>query len=140
MLNLLPTDMRRKLYFLFKRKQCVKINNINSNFQTITSGVSQGFIVGSILFNIFFNHFFFFLCNLSVHNFADGNTLSSFAKTTNNLVYILESESGCAINWFRNNSMVVNPDKFQAILLDKRNSDLQLNRNIAIDKENIKVA
>ena len=35
--------------------------------------------------------------------------------------------------------MVVNPDKFQAILLDKRNSDLYLNENTAIDKENIKV-
>ena len=35
--------------------------------------------------------------------------------------------------------MIVNPDKFQAILLDKRNSDLHLNENITIDKENIKV-
>ena len=35
--------------------------------------------------------------------------------------------------------MVVNPDKFQAILLDKINSDLYLNENTAIDKENIKV-
>ena len=51
----------------------------------------------------------------------------------------MECESGCAINWFRDDSMVVNPDKFQAILLDKRNSDLYLNENTAIDKENIKV-
>ena len=35
--------------------------------------------------------------------------------------------------------MIANPDKFQAILLDKRNSDLYLNENITIDKENIKV-
>ena len=125
--------------YLENRKQCVKINNINSNFQTIKSGVPQGSIVGPILFNIFFNDFFFFLCNVSVHNFADDNTLSSFARTVKNLVSILESESSCAINWFRDNSMIVNPDKFQAILLDKRNSDLHLNENITIDKENIKV-
>ena len=124
--------------YLENRKQCVKINNINSNFQTIKSGVPQGSIVGPILFNIFFNDFFFFLCNVSVHNFADDNTLSSFARTVKNLVSILESESNCAINWFRDNSMIVNPDKFQAILLDKRNSDLHLNENIKIDKENIK--
>ena len=66
--------------YLENRKQCVKINNTNSNFQTIKSGVPQGFIVGPILFNIFFNDFFFFLCNVSVHNFADDNTLSSFSK------------------------------------------------------------
>ena len=35
--------------------------------------------------------------------------------------------------------MIVNPDKFQAILLDKRNSNLYLNENVTIDKENIKV-
>ena len=35
--------------------------------------------------------------------------------------------------------MIANPDKFQAILLDKRNSDLYLNENITIGKENIKV-
>ena len=66
--------------YLENRKHCVKINNINSNFQTIKSGVPQGFIVGPILFNIFFNDFFFFLCNVSVHNFADDNTLSSFSE------------------------------------------------------------
>ena len=125
--------------YLENRKQCVKINNINSNFQTIKSGVPQGSIVGPILFNVSFNVFFFFLCNVSVYNFADDNTLSSFARIVKNLVSILESESSCVINWFRDNSMIVNPDKFQAILLDKRNSDLYLNENITIDKENIKV-
>ena len=35
--------------------------------------------------------------------------------------------------------MVVTPDKFQAVLLDKRNSDLHLKENITIDKETIKV-
>ena len=106
--------------YLENRKQCVKINNINGNFQTIKSGVPQGSIVGPILFNIFFNDFFFFLCNVSVHNLADDNTLSSFARTVKNLVSILESGSSCAINWFRDNSMTVNPDKFQAISLDKK--------------------
>ena len=35
--------------------------------------------------------------------------------------------------------MIVNSDKFHAILLDKRMSDLHLNENITIDKKNIKV-
>ena len=35
--------------------------------------------------------------------------------------------------------MIVNPNNFQAILLYKINSDLYLNGNITIDKENIKL-
>ena len=44
--------------YLENRKQCEKINNIDSNFHRITSGVPQGFIVGHILFNIFCKDFF----------------------------------------------------------------------------------
>ena len=115
-----------------------KTNNISSNFQTITSGVPQGSTVGPILFNIFMNNFFFFLCSVSVHNFANDNTLLSFAKNVNNLVSILKSDSGYAINCFRDNSVIVNRDKFQASSLDKRNFGLYLNENITIGKENIK--
>ena len=35
--------------------------------------------------------------------------------------------------------LIVNSQKFQAISLDKRNSDLYLNENFTVGKENIKV-
>ena len=41
------------------------------------------------------------------------------------LIKILESESEVVIDWFKINKMVVNPDKFQAIILDKRKRDNQ---------------
>ena len=71
------------------------------------------------------------------HNFADDNTLSSFVKTVNNFVSILESESGCAINWLRHNTIIVNPDKFYANFLDKRNFALYLNENVTPEKETL---
>ena len=46
-------------------------------------------------------------------------TLSSFAKTIKNQISILESESEMAIKWIKNNPMIVNPGKFQAIISDK---------------------
>ena len=58
----------------------------------------------------------------SGHNFAVDNTLSIFAKTIENLISILESESEIAINWFKDNHMIVNPGKFQAIIFDKHKS------------------
>ena len=100
--------------YLKSRKRCVSVNNIKSTFEEIISGVPRGSIVGRILFNIFFYDFFYFILVASADNFADDNTLSSFAKKIENLNSILESESEIAINWFKNNHMIVNPCKFQA--------------------------
>ena len=88
------------------------------------------------MFNIFFNDFLFFIPKASVHNFADDNTLCSFAKTLRGLVTILQSECETAINWLHNNKMIVNPDKFQVILLDKGRSD-NINIEVEIGKEKI---
>ena len=63
------------------------------------------------------------------HNYADDNTLASFASTLEELLPISEPEYEAAINWFHNNKMIVNPDRLQVILLDKRSSD---NTNIEV--------
>ena len=81
--------------YLKDRKQCFQIHNKQSEFNTVISVVPQSSIFGSILFNIFFNDFFFFIPKESVHNFADDNTLCSFAKTLRGLV--LQSECETAI-------------------------------------------
>ena len=123
--------------YLKSRKQCVSVNNIKSTFEEIISGVPQGSIVGPILFNIFFNDFFYFILVASAHNFADDNTLSSFAKTIENLVSILESESEIAINRFKINHMIVNLGKFQAIIFDEHKGK-STNRTININQKEIK--
>ena len=48
--------------------------------------------------------------------------MSNIAKTIDSLKQTLESEYKVATKWFHENKMVVNPDKFQANLLDKRRS------------------
>ena len=53
---------------------------------------------------------------------ADDNSLSNIAETTDSLKQT-ESECKVAINWFHEIKMIVNPDKFQAIVLDKRTSN-----------------
>ena len=124
--------------YLQNRKQCVKIKNISSEFLNIISGVPQDSIAGPILFNVFINDFFFFIKRASVHNFADDNTLSSFAKTVSDLIKTLEDESRAAINWFSMNHMIANPDKFKTIILDKQNSDFS-NTKISVNNENLEI-
>ena len=74
----------------------------------------------------------------SLYNFADDNTLSAFATTVPELIKILESESEVVIDWVKINKMVVNPDKFQAIILDKRKRD-HTDEHITVDNQQIKV-
>ena len=52
-------------------------------------------------------------------NFADDDTLSSFVKSVTLLVEMLMAESQNAIIWFSENKMIVNPDKFKSIIIQK---------------------
>ena len=67
-----------------------------------------------------------------VHNFADDNTLSAFAENVSKLINILQSESAVITDWFKKNQMIVNPDKFQVIIIDKKKSD-HTNENVVVD-------
>ena len=137
------TALRCIYSYLINRKQCVcnisNINNTYSNHQKIIIlGVPQGSILGPIFFNLSINDLFFFVSDVSLQNFANDNTLSAFAETILEMIDVLQSGSEIIIDWFKNNKMIVNPDKFQAILLDKRKSD-HTNQCIVADNQNIKV-
>ena len=56
---------------------------------------------------------------MSVHNFADDNTLSLFAKFVTLLMEMLMTESQNAIKSFSENQMIVKPDKFKSIVIHK---------------------
>ena len=79
--------------------------------------------MGPILINCFFNDFYYFIENAKVHNFADDNTLTTFAQNVLNLISVLEFESNIAIDWFKTNKMIVNPRKFQSNIIDKKKQD-----------------
>ena len=112
--------------YLKRRKQCVKINNWISSFQELISGVPQGSNLGPILFNIFINDLYFWIVNSDLANYADDNTISAFANSIKELITKLENDSEVAIQWFKDNGMSANPDKFQAMIINKcgRHKDL----------------
>ena len=103
--------------YLKQRKQKVKINNVLSNFLTFLSGIPQGSILGPILFNIFLNDLLSTLKLCDLFNFVDDNTISATADNIDNLLLTLKHELELAVKWFTKNKMIVNPDKFQAMIL-----------------------
>ena len=82
---------------------------------------------------------FFYVTEIAnAHNFAGDITLTVFANNIQNLIHLLESESSVAIKWFKDNKMIVNPGKFQAILLDKKKTN-HTQEIIKIDNKAVKV-
>ena len=103
--------------YLTNHRQCVCINNSHSQLETLISGVSQGSILGLIVFNQSINDLFFFGTLASLYKCADGNDLFAFATTVSRLLKILEPESEVIIDWFKKNKTLVNPGKFQEIII-----------------------
>ena len=46
---------------------------------------------------------------------------STQRKDLNELLKLLEKETKAAIKWFSDNNMIVNPKKFQAIIINRQN-------------------
>ena len=81
----------------------------------VLSGVPQGSILGPILVNTFWNDLFLLVTEAKLANFAEDNTIYAVHKDIEKR--LLEDESEAAINWFSVNDMIVNPGKFQVMVL-----------------------
>ena len=117
------------LSYLSNRKHRVRIGSYISDWLLVLLGIPQGSILGPILFNIFINDLLLFLEGYDVCNFADDNSISAYGSSLQEVTEKLENGCNIALNWFENNSLVANPNKFQIIYIDgvKKISFLQLN-------------
>ena len=72
-----------------------------------------------------------------MHNFADDSTISAFSKDLQELIKKLEDASECAIKLFTNNCTIVNPGKFQSIIIESSEDKINL-RSLKINGNSIK--
>ena len=107
--------------YMKKRKQGVKINDTESLLAILLSGVPQRSTLGPILFNIFINDLLLFINKAKLAKFANDNTIYAAKRDLNGFLRLPEKESEIAIKWVSDNDMIVNPKKFQAIIINKQN-------------------
>ena len=76
------------------------------------------------------------LKKIDLHNFADDNTITAVCDQLADLIKILEAEGELSLGWFRRNEMVVHSDKFQAIILNRK--EAQATHELIIDNKETK--
>ena len=105
----------------------MQINNTCNTLLILLSPVPQGSMLDEILL---------WLKRSILHNFADDNSVTANCKSLLQLINTLKQEFEFAVLWFRQNIMIVNSSKFQAIILNSE-SKSKANLNICNEYANI---
>ena len=81
--------------------------------------MSQLSILGPLLFNIFLCDLFLFLDDIPVANYGDGNTPYC---TGLKILIKLENAAETLLQWFKDNRMKANPDKYHLLINNTKES------------------
>ena len=114
--------------YLRDRKQRIKLGNSRSEWTELFKGVPQGSILGPLIFNTFLNDICYFVSKGDLYNYADDNCISVSHQNIDVLSKQLENDTRVMVEWFAENSMKANAEKFQGLILTGRrnNTDVQV--------------
>jgi hypothetical protein len=116
--------------YLSNRNQRVKIGCCKSSWSLLFKGVPQGSVMGPLMFNVFIHDLFYHIENCYMFNYADDNTLFYSHKTLDDLISVIKRDTEIVVEWFKNNGMKANPDKFQFIVSSRKNPSVEINLDV----------
>ena len=109
--------------YLTSRYQRVKLAQNFSTWMGVSAGVPQGSLLGPLLFNIFMNDLVFAIKNGRLINYADDSKLYLSHKDPLALQDGINQDLSNTTQWFQQNGMIANTDKYQAIVLGNKTQD-----------------
>ena len=98
------------------------MNNAYTKWIYLLFSVPQGFILGPLLFNIFLCDLFLFLYDPPVANYADDNTPYRNGLKILDVIIELENAAETLLQWFKDNRMKANPDKYHLLINNTKES------------------
>ena len=134
--------IRGKAYKLLKsyldnRKQRVKVNNSNSQFDAIQTGVPQGTILGPLLFIICINDMLQTLPKHTILAFADDSAIIVKGKSWLEIEIKMNLYLSKVSNWLALNKLCLNIDKMVCMEFGSTRNSIPGNLNICIQGKQI---
>ena len=109
--------------YLQGRLQRVKVGDAVSSWDFNRRGVPQGSVLRPLLFNVFLNDLSYFITRVKLNAYADDQQLYSSDSDHVALYNKLTDELCIAVDWFKHNGLMANPEKFQSMSLGSTDQD-----------------
>ena len=124
--------------FISNRQQCVKNNDITSDFREVTSGVPQGSILGPTCFLIYINSISRLRLNGDIQLYADDCAIVYNELEFNSMKYRIEDDLKKLKTWMECHFMSINVSKTYYLLFQGRKkleNPAQLSLNVKYGNE-----
>jgi len=120
--------------YLHNRRQCVKLNNVFSDYQTVKMGIPQGTVIGPCLFLIYINE----MCNLDIPgkiiSFADDTVLLFAARSWDGVCRVAAEGTAAVKRWLDFNRLSLNLSKTKYLAFSYKKSGAPENVELRIHK------
>lgn len=97
--------------YLEDRKQCVKIQDQFSSFETIVCGVPQGSVLGPLLFSLYINELLFLDTPAQIISYADDTVILLQGNSWNDVMEQSTSAFAKVRQWLNENLLTINIQK-----------------------------